>query len=96
MSKRVIPRLVTDPGEIYRLRSREKRQRPRPTCSTCHGPTYAIRIDRGQQKKPKPHRGRPKENQLPKTKRYDLIGYWCITCGVFYYLDGRPGLKPGA
>ena len=88
MSKR-IPVLITQPTDIYRLKRREKKQRPRPICSKCHGPTYALRIDRGQQKKPIRKRGRPKENGAQLKARYDLVGYWCDTCGVFFHLDGR-------
>jgi ssDNA-binding Zn-finger/Zn-ribbon topoisomerase 1 len=89
MSKRAIPILITQPGEIYRLRAREKKQTPRAICSICRGPTFKVRIDRGQQKKPIKKRGRPKENGIQQRPRYELIGYWCETCGLFYYLDGR-------
>lgn len=91
MSKQGNPGLVRELGQIYRLKNREKKQKPRPLCAKCKSPVYAVRIDRGQQKKPKPRKGRPKENQPERKPRYELIGYWCGICAIFYYLDGRMG-----
>lgn len=78
--------LIMRSEQIHKAKNPEARQ-PRPLCKVCKSPVLAVKVDRGAKKKPKPRKGRPKRKE-PDHERYIHVGYWCLFCERFTYLDG--------